>query len=119
MKKERIFQTPLKWPRWKYSFKWLTIISFVLALLVFLIPDFEQKYRFIVAIFLLILPILIQTFLWITKIIVIIFKRTKYFQNLYNYYQNVSSELEELKELFFHRFINSVEDKIHECAIHE
>ena len=40
--------------------------------------------------------------------------QTKYFQNLYNYYQNVSSELEELKELFFHRFINSVEDKIHE-----
>lgn len=114
MKKERIFPIPLKWPRWKYSFKWLTIIPFVLALFVFLIPNFEQKYRFIIVIFLLMLPILIQTFLWITKIIEIIFKRTKYFQNLYNYYQNVSSELGELKELFFYRLINSIEDKIHE-----
>ena len=114
MKKERIFQTPLNWPRWKYSFKWLTIISFVLALFVFLIPEFERKYRFIVVIFLLMLTILIQTFLWVTKIIVIIFKRTKYFQDLYNYSQNVSSELGELKELYFDRLINSIEDKIHE-----
>ncbi len=105
MKKERIFPTSLNWPRWKYSFKWLTFIPYILGLVVFIIPDLGNKYRYIIGIFLLMLPILIQTFLWITKIIVIILKRTIY-------YQNIFSELEELKELFFYVMGDYIKNKI-------
>jgi len=111
MKEEGIFLTLIEWPRWKHSSKWLTIISFILAVLVFLVPNLEKKYRF-TAIFLLMLPILIQTFLWVKKIIVIIFKRAKYYPNLYIHYQNVSSKLGELKELFVCVLNNNIKDKM-------
>lgn len=112
MKKERILPAPLKWPRWKYSFKWFTFIPYILGFFAFFVPDLENKYRIIIGIFLLLLPVLTQTFLWIGKIIVTICKRTNYYPNLYNYYQNVISEFEELKELFYCKFINIIKDNI-------
>jgi predicted DNA-binding antitoxin AbrB/MazE fold protein len=111
--KEKGTPKSFEWPRWKYSFKLLKNIPSILAIVVFFIPNLELKYRIILGIFLFVLlPVLIQTFLWITKIIVIIFKRTNYYPNLYADYQNITSKLEELKKLFFYFLINSIKDKI-------
>lgn len=116
MIEDRIFPKLLKWPRWKFSLK-LGIISFLLASTAFLFPNLEQKYRSIAYISLLIILILINTFSWIKKIIVIIFKRTKYFRSLYIDYEDVSSKLGEFEELFFNyliKIIEEIEDRRHE-----
>lgn len=116
MREEKIFTTLLEWPRWKFSFK-LGIISFLLASTAFLVPNLEQKYRNIAYISLFIILILINTFSWIKKIIVIIFKRTKYFRSLFIDYEDASSKLGEFEELFFNYLIKiekKIEDRRHE-----
>jgi len=116
--KEKGTPAPFEWPRWKHSFKWLTYIASILAIVVFFIPNavffipnLKLKYRIILIIFLF-APLLIQTFLWITKTIVIIFKRINYYPNLYNYHQNDSLKLREIIELFSYFVYVYIKDKI-------
>lgn len=107
MKKEKTIQQSLSWPRWKYPLKWYTvIIPFVLAFIALIFPDLEPKSRNITAFLLFISPLIIQTFLWLHKIALTIYKRTIYYPNLYDTNKIISSDFDELKDLFISAMIN-------------
>jgi len=108
MKKEKTIQESSRWPRWKYPLKWYTVIvPLFLAPIAFIFPDLELKRRYIIAALLIFSPIIIQTFLWLHKIILTIYKRTINYPNLYDIYKEISSNFDELKNLFFNEMINS------------
>ena len=88
---------------WKIPlFNWLSIISLLLALAIFLIPQINDKDKWIIRIILvtilLLTPVLIQTVLWIVKISLVIYKKTTSYPSLYRFYQNTHSRLLEVEQ---------------------
>ncbi len=89
------------WPHWRLAFfKWLAILSFVLALTLFFFPGL--KHRIVIGTILVISPLLVQTGTWIVRVFHVAYERTCCYTRLYREYQNISSELLEMKRYFWY-----------------
>ena len=100
------------WPMWKIRwFNWISIISLLFALTIFLMPQMNDEnksnYRVILVLSLLVGPVLMQTFLWIAKVFLVIYKRIIIFPCLYSSYQNTQCRLLEVEQHFAHYALNN------------